>query len=340
MENNVESLTLESAVDILRSGGDSQDSQVAAEADDNGAQHADGPPDDGGHDENYDDNASEIVESGDDADAEAPATEPAAADADDDEADPAELPPIAPPSSWPKADWEMFSKLPRDTQERIAALEQKRTSEHRSRQNELAAREKAIAEQAAALEQEMSAYYANMAEHLPEPPDEALIDEDPVEYMRQDARYKRAINEMNAALARQREKEIKEQAEKAAQMEKWQKQEAERLVGLIPELKDSSKGQKIASAIAAYGERSGYNKEALAMASADDIHILYKAMKWDQAQDAARAAKARPIPKVAAPGNAQSASGRLADRRASALSKLEKTGSLDDAVAAYRLLKG
>src|SRR5262245_30730075 len=48
------------------------------------------------------------------------------------------LPPIEPPRSWTKEDKELFTSLPRETQERIAERERSRESDFLRRQNEAA----------------------------------------------------------------------------------------------------------------------------------------------------------------------------------------------------------
>ena len=121
-----------------------------------------------------------------------------------------------------------------------------------------------------------------------------------------------------------------------AEEAKHQEAEAERLKELIPEFADPEQAPKVAAALMQYGKGQGYDDASLSAANASDLLILHKAMKWDHAQKAAAAAKAKPLPKVAAPGVARSQAQKAADNRNLALARLERTGSIEDAVSALR----
>src|SRR5581483_8389334 len=74
--------------------------------------------------------------------------------------DAAELPPIEPPRSWTKDDKELFTSLPRATQERIAERERSRESDFLRRQNEAAELRKAMEAERGKVEQARQQYEA------------------------------------------------------------------------------------------------------------------------------------------------------------------------------------
>ena len=70
------------------------------------------------------------------------------------------LPPIEPPRSWTKEDKELFTSLPRETQERIAERERSRESDFLRRQNEAADKLKGLTAKEQAVEQARQQYEA------------------------------------------------------------------------------------------------------------------------------------------------------------------------------------
>jgi len=271
----------------------------------------------------------------------APAPEEQADAEVDATADEPEQPAIEPPVSWTKADKELFASLPPEAQQVIAQREKARDTEVNRTQQEIAAERKALAEREALFsnyEQEKRTLEDLLLAKLPPEPDPRLIDTNPTEYWRQKAHFDRAVGELQGIVARRQEAEAKQAQEIEAQEAEHRKAEAAELVKLIPELK-GEKGREIASEIATYGHSLGYDDATLGIANANDLHVLYKAMKWDRAQEAARAAKTKPVPKVSAPGVARSKAELNADTRRSVLQKLNSSGTVEDAVAALQALR-
>ena len=97
-------------------------------------------------------------ESADEAEAAPPETE--VRGETEEGADPANLPPIEPPRSWTKEDKELFTSLPRETQERIAERERSRESDFLRRQNEAADKLKGLTAKEQAVEQARQQYEA------------------------------------------------------------------------------------------------------------------------------------------------------------------------------------
>src|SRR5262245_2024437 len=77
-----------------------------------------------------------------------------------------ELPPIEPPRSWTKEDKELFTSLPRETQERIAERERSRESDFLRRQNEAADKLKGLTAKEQAVDQARQPYEAALPQLL------------------------------------------------------------------------------------------------------------------------------------------------------------------------------
>ena len=243
---------------------------------------------------------------------------------------------IDPPVSWSKEDREVFAKLDPDAQRVIAQRERARDAEVNRRLQESAANEKRLTDAQAAFEQERQQLYEALTARLPQPPDDALIDDDPVEYMRQQAQYNREIAEYQNMASKRQQEAQRQAAEQQRILAETMRTEAQRLNELIPDIADPVKGPQLKADIVRFATDSGIEPESLNMASATEIHILHKAMKWDAAQKAALAAKAKPVPKVSTPGNARTTAEQAADLRRSAIMKLDRSGSIEDALAALR----
>src|SRR5262245_33860921 len=76
------------------------------------------------------------------------------------------LPPIEPPRSWTKEDKELFTSLPRETQERIAERERSRESDFLRRQNEAADKLKGLTVKEQAVDQARQQYEAALPQLL------------------------------------------------------------------------------------------------------------------------------------------------------------------------------
>lgn len=245
-------------------------------------------------------------------------------------------PAVEPPAFWTKADKEVFATLPPEAQQAIARNHKAGEAHVNRIQQEIAAERKAVAEAQAAIEQERAQYQQALLANFPQPPDPSLIDTNPVEYLKQDAAYKQAIQDYQIAQMRQQEQLAQQQAQEQAERQQFEQEQKQELVKLLPEIADPVEGPKLAQAIYAYGQEIGYDTDILGEAMARDLVTLDKARRWDAAQAAAKAAKAKPLPKVAAPGVSRSRAEQQADAHKSALARLERTGSIEDAVAALQ----
>lgn len=245
-------------------------------------------------------------------------------------------PAVEPPPFWTQADKEVFATLAPEVQQAIARNHKAGEAHVNRIQQEIAAERKAFAEAQAAIEQERAQYQEALLSNFPQPPNPALIDSDPVEYLRQDAMYKQAVQQWQIVEHQKQQEAEKQQAKEQAERQQFEQEQKQELVKLLPEIADPVEGPKLAQAIYAYGQELGYDTETLGEALARDLVTLDKARRWDAAQAAAKAAKAKPLPKVSAPGVARTRSEQQADARKSVLARLERTGSIEDAVAALR----
>lgn len=245
-------------------------------------------------------------------------------------------PAVEPPAFWTKAEKEIFATLTPDAQQAIARSEKVREAHVAKIAQETAAERKALSEQKAAIEQERAQYQQALLANFPQAPDPRLIDSDPVEYLRQDAMYKQAVQQWQVAEHQRQQEVAEQQAQEQAQREEHIRTQSERLKELLPEIGDPVEGPKLATALMKFGNEVGFDNEALSNADAEELVILHDAMKWRAAQASAKAAKAKPVPKVAAPGVGRTKAEMTADQRKSALARLERTGTIEDAVALLR----
>jgi len=256
-------------------------------------------------------------------------------EADVEEQEPA-TPAVEPPAFYTKAEKEAFASLPPEQQQSIARLAREGERHTAKISQEIAAERKAIADAKAAIEQERAQYQQALLANFPQAPDPRLIDSDPVEYLRQDAMYKQAVQQWQVAEHQRQQEVAEQQAQEQAQREEHIRTQAERLKELLPEIGDPVEGPKLATALMKFGNEVGFDNEALSNADAEELVILHDAMKWRAAQASAKAAKAKPVPKVAAPGVGRTKAEMTADQRKSALARLERTGTIEDAVALLR----
>ncbi|TXH46557.1 MAG: hypothetical protein E6Q97_29265 [Desulfurellales bacterium] len=174
-------------------------------------------------------------------------------------------------------------------------------------------------------------------------PDPSLIESDPQEYLRQKANYDHYAQQV-AQVAQQRQY--------LSQQSQWEQQqriaqETQRLVEAIPELRDATKADSVREAIRAAAQQHGFTPEEINSLGDSRIGILlHKAAQFDAMTKAASASKAQVTEKVAKlPPRAEKpgVSGKPSDDpQQQAMSRLRKSGSVDDAAALlmHRLSKG
>lgn len=174
-----------------------------------------------------------------------------------------------------------------------------------------------------------------------------LAQEDPARYVAEKAQHDEEQQQLRALSAQTAEANRLE-------LQKFHATEFETLAKLAPdqapELIDAKTAPAAKQAVANYLASSGIAPDRLPYISAAETVIAFKAMKWDQAQAAAKAAAAAPKPKT--PAAPKPASGTVRPTAAPALApsrqrsteqaraNLDKSGSVDDAVALLRSMRG
>lgn len=268
------------------------------------------------------------------------------------EADPAEQPPIEPPRSWTKEDKELFTGLPRETQERLAERERLRETDFSRRQNELAEQRKPLEAERSQLEQARKQYEEALPTLLAtlqqatagEFSDiktmadvERLAREDWPRYALWDAQQKKigaVQQEMTAAQQRQAQ-------EFQTKWATFAKEEDAKFTQAAPEMANKETATKVANSSIELLKDKGFsdtdlgklwNGEASLSLRDHRVQLLIRdAVRYRDAQALAKTKVSKPVPNVQRPGTAPQ---RAPDRdvQLAQLSKqLDQSGSWKDA---------
>ena len=255
-------------------------------------------------------------------------------------------PSVEPPSGWTADEQAWFKTLPPDKQDILARRERDlRANESRRHNEHVAARQALDAEVAAARAERQTLShalktYANpllaefereFADLIQNQTDARRIQEtDPARFQKLQA-YEMEFNKVAAADRALREREA---ADSQALWQRYRAEENARLATIVPELKDARSLATFDREVTSYLREAGIPDGLIRNASAAQLAIVRKAMLYDRAM-AARPA-ARPLPKVQKPGTAAGRGERAEEARTAALRKLERTGSIDDAIGLLR----
>jgi hypothetical protein len=285
------------------------------------------------------------VEAGPELAVEAEAAQPEISDESSEvtaDADPATQEPAPPAVSVPgmsEADKAVFAKLPPDMQKWVSTREAQRQADYTRKTQEAAEQRKTLDYGVNAVKARLEQYDAILSRFTEAdiaPPDPALRNSDPVGFEDAMASYLQAKHNQEIAAKEQARIRAEHERVTSAQVEIYQREQAQKLLELAPELAAADdKGKAARKAVYDYGLKAGYTKDQLAQASAADMVTLSKAQKYDAMQAAAKAAKPVPqaAPKVAQPGPAK-AIGRPSNL-AVAIQETARTGSRESLAAAY-----
>lgn len=138
-------------------------------------------------------------------------------------------------------------------------------------------------------------------------PDPKLIDEDPQEFMRQQAAYNARAQQFQQAMQYRQAVSAQEAQEQQRVQAETLTQENKLLLEKMPELRDDTKRATAFSELAAYLQSQGYSPEEMnALTDHRAVMVAMKAAKYDALQ-AAKAKQAKPpVPKPVRPGAAGS----------------------------------
>ena len=128
-----------------------------------------------------------------------------------------------------------------------------------------------------------------------------------------------------------------------AELRQYLQQEQQRLLDALPEWKDPEKAKAEKQSIATYLMDAGFSKEDISAATDHRMILMArKAMLYDKGQNKAElvAKKITTIPKVVKPGAKPTPEQAQRNKLLSARSRLQKTGSVEDAFAYLRTKKG
>jgi hypothetical protein len=268
-----------------------------------------------------------------------------------------DLPPIEPPRSWTKDDKDLFTSLPRATQERIAERERSREGDFSRRQQEAAEKSKALEAERSKAEQARQQYEAALPQLLQTLQQqqagefaeiktladvERLAREDWPRYALWDVQQKKIAEvAQHLALAQQRQTQ-----ERVQQFAEFARREDDLFKEKVPDMADAKRAAGLQTACLAALKELGFQETELAQSwhgqrdlSLRDhrVQLLIRdATLWRDAQAKAKAAATRPVPPVQRPGVSQPKGAALDAEIQHLTQKLEKTGNLKDAAALLR----
>ena len=171
----------------------------------------------------------------------------------------------------------------------------------------------------------------------PTPPDEAMLESDPIGYTQDEARYRKALEKYQQDMSQvQHTLAHQQQAQQQAQ-QAYLEREMETLRQVMPEFADPEKATKTRDSMLRMGtEIYGYQPEEIsAVMDHRAIRVLNDAIKYQEIMrgkdKAVEKATKAPRGKVVKAGSKKTASNRNDSRQAR--SKLKRSGSINDAMS-------
>lgn len=163
---------------------------------------------------------------------------------------------------------------------------------------------------------------------------DALLQSDPLEFMRQQHLSQRRQASLQQNQAEQQRLAAQFQAEQAQRSQTQLKQQQDELLAKLPEWKDESKAKADKAAISEYLISQGYGADDVgSISDARAVVLARKAMLYDQMVSKAQAAakKVQTLPtKVERPGAGES---QNLDKRTQGFQRLAKSGRVEDAAS-------
>lgn len=165
---------------------------------------------------------------------------------------------------------------------------------------------------------------------------ENLLQNDPVEYLKQQHRFQQRQAELFQVRQHREQAQAQAQAEAQQAQALTLQQQQELLLAKLPDWKDAQKAKAEQQAIRDFLRNEGFEDAAINnITDARAVLLARKAMLYDQMLSKAQAAakKVSTLPqKVERPGGGETQS---IDRRTQAYQRLSKSGSVDDAAALF-----
>ena len=199
-------------------------------------------------------------------------------------------------------------------------------------------------EKASKLDEVLPLLVQKMEEFLPAPPDESLLDTDPVAFIKQKTYYDKRVYEMQVAREAAEQRRSEKEAEEKARYDAYLAEASRQLPELIPEWKDAKKAQSDKAKMREYLQQWWSPQEIEQAADPRMLMLAKKAMERDELVSNTK--KIRPVatlekqvlkPTPAQTPSANKLSSRAKDFRA-AKNRLAQSGSLQDAADAIKAL--
>ena len=206
---------------------------------------------------------------------------------------------------------------------------------------ENAALEKQYKQQAQALaqqQQQVLAMYQQAQQgglQAPTPPSKELFDQDPIGYMEAKLTYDEAKAAHDQQLMQLQGMQQQQAQQSQAARQAYLAEQAEVLKQYIPEIADPEKGEKLKAGIMDAGIHYGFTPEEMAgVSDARYVRALNDARKYRQlvANKQKSQSKADGVRPVVKAGAKKRSDGQAATRK-KAQQRLQKTGSIDDALS-------
>lgn len=193
-----------------------------------------------------------------------------------------------------------------------------------------------------ALAQQRETIAAVVDAFMPKPPDPSLIQSDFIGYQMQKDAYERQTQIVNRLIGDHQQMQARQQQEQAAQLEAARKSEAQKLLEKAPELAKPEVYQKFWADAVELAASVGITAEELGGLGDHRQYLVLKdaiAYRRLKAKHAEAKAKTAGKPPVLQGSNRRSPESVRQQSSSAALERLNKTGSVKDAVAALIALE-
>ena len=175
------------------------------------------------------------------------------------------------------------------------------------------------------------------------PPDPALIQSDPVEYLQQQQRYNQARETWDKLQAEQVQVAQRQQQEDAQRYSQTLASQREQLLAKLPEWKDQAKMQTEVAELKQFLQREGYDpKEVDGIVDARAVTLARKALMYDKLMSNKTSVeqKVKQAPQKVVKSGTQVESSNGPRLNQSAMQRVRASGDVRDAAAVLRSLMG
>lgn len=184
-------------------------------------------------------------------------------------------------------------------------------------------------------QQLIPALVQSLNQSMPQPPDKALLQTDPTEYLRQDAAYREHATVLAAAQAEHSRLQQTQFQEQQQSLQARLVEERGKLLDAIPEWRDEGKRKEGMGKLLDYAKKLGFSDEELNQAyDHRAIVAMQKAMKFDELMSTRKPQPAPPRSPTASAGSANTQPRRTSEAT-KAKQRLAQSGSVADAAGVF-----